>query len=468
MHGTMRPRIGLLALTLELYETLAPDLRRRREEWLRKQVLPQLERWADVTFPAAVYRTADIDSTVADFQSRGLDAILVVLLTYSPSLNALGALQRTSLPILLWNTQELFAVDGNLSYGALSDNHGVHGTQDLANVLLRSGVRFEYATSHPNDGGAMERLGDFFVAASACRRLRQARIGLLGYPFPGMGDLAVDSAHLAATLGCRVVPLAMEQLMLQAQNASAERITTLVNTYRREYDVAGDVREEDLQATARMELALRAIVEADGLDAMSYQFMAFGEDSRSPTLPFVAASRLMAEGIGFGGEGDVIAAAGASLLNWLNEPASFSEIFTIDFAGNAVLISHMGEANVAMARRDRKIPLLARKSPITRTRYGQLALATSFEPGPATLVTLTQVAGGRWRLIASVMTIADFGPVEGLEVPHSKLSVPRDVREFLTDYALAGGPHHLAVCFGDARRRVRLAASMLGADYVEV
>ena len=48
-------------------------------------------------------------------------------------------------------------------------------------------------------------------------------------------------------------------------------------------------------------------------------------------------------------------------------------------------MSHMGEANVAMARTDRKVPLVARPAPITRTRGRQLALVTSFEPGPATL-----------------------------------------------------------------------------------
>ena len=75
------------------------------------------------------------------------------------------------------------------------------------------------------------------------------------------------------------------------------------------------------------------------------------------SLPFVAASRLMAEGIGFGGEGDLIAAAATAFFNWLNPPASFSEIFTIDFAGDSLFMSHMGEANVGMARRDRKVPL---------------------------------------------------------------------------------------------------------------
>jgi len=53
-------------------------------------------------------------------------------------------------------------------------------------------------------------------------------------------------------------------------------------------------------------------------------------------------------------------------------------------------------------------------------------------------------------------------------VPHFKIKPVGDVRKFLTDYALAGGPHHNAVCFGDARRRLKLAAEMMGADYCEI
>ena len=74
--------------------------------------------------------------------------------------------------------------------------------------------------------------------------------------------------------------------------------------------------------TARVELALRGMIADYRLDALTYQFMAFGEDERTQTLPFVAASRLMAEGIGFGGEGDLIAAAATTFFNWLKPPAS--------------------------------------------------------------------------------------------------------------------------------------------------
>jgi L-arabinose isomerase len=465
---SLRPRLGVLALTLELYEKLAPQLRRDREDWLKKQVLPLLNQKADVLFELAVFRTDDIGATIASFEAAGVDALLVLLLSYSPSQISLPALQRTRLPIVIWNTQELFAVDRHYGPLELRNNHGVHGTQDLANVLLRAGVRFHYITSHAKDPTGLDELNDFFAAAAAVRRLRSVKIGMLGYPFPGMGDFSMDATHFQATLGCSQTVLTVEDYIKRAAAADAGAVAKLVAEYRGSYDVAKDVTEADLESAARVELALRGMVADHGLSALTYQFLAFGDDERTPTVPFVAASRLMADGIGFGGEGDVIAAVATGFLNCLNPPASFSEIFTIDFAGNSVLMSHMGEVNVAMARRDRKVPLVARPTPITRTRDRQLALVTSFEPGPATFAALAQAPEGKWRLIVSLVTIEDFGPLPALCVPHFKIQPASDVRQFLTAYANAGGPHHNMVCFGDARRRLRLAAGFMGAEYVEI
>jgi hypothetical protein len=131
-------------------------------------------------------------------------------------------------------------------------------------------------------------------------------------------------------------------------------------------------------------------------------------------------------------------------------------------------MSHMGEANVGMARRDRKVPLVARPTPITRTRDRQLVLVTSLEPAPATFAALTIGPHAGWRWIAASVTIQDYGPLPDFCVPHFKICPLTPVREFLTRYAKSGGPHHNAVCFGDARRRLRLAAEMIGADYCEI
>ena len=465
---TALPKVGLLALTLEYYETLAPGLREGRVAWLRRDVLPARAPMAEVRFAGACFRREEVDAAVAKFEADGVDAILVIMLSYSPSLITLPALQRTRLPVLVWNTQELWAYDATSGASAMIDNHGLHGTQDLSNVLLRSGVKFAYVTSHVRDEAGLKALDDFFAAASAVRRLRNARLGLLGYPFPGMGDFGLDPTHLAATLGCEWTALSIEEYVNRTAQADAGPAAALATEYRESYDVADDVTDDELETTARVESAMRGMVSEYGLDALTYQFLAFGDDERTPTLPFVAASRMLADGIGFGGEGDLIGAAGSTFLNWLNPPASFTEMFTVDFGGNSVFMSHMGEANVAMARRDRKTRLVARSTPIARTQKRQLVLATCFEPGPATLCALTLGPGSRWRLVVSPVSVPDFGPLDGMEVPHFKIQPAGDVREFLTAYAKAGGPHHLAVCFGDARSRLRVAADLLDADYCEV
>jgi L-arabinose isomerase len=466
--ASRKPRVGVLALTLELYERLAPELRPNREEWLQAEVLPALAAVADVRFSSVAFRRDDVDAIVAGFDAEQCDAILVVCLTYSPSQIALPALRRTRLPIVVWNVQELRAVNDAYNGDLLGRNHGVHGTQDLANVLLRGNVPFHYVTSHLADPDALVELECFLTAASAVAGLRRCRLGLMGYPFPGMGDFAVDTTHLVATLGCACESLSIEEYNQLAAAAPSETVKELVEEYQRCYAVAEDLTETDLDITARAEVSLRSIADSRRLGAMSVQFLAFGEDERTETLPFVAVSRMMADGIGFAGEGDLVGAAGTWLLNRLCRPASFSEIFTIDFAGNALLLSHMGEANTALARRDRKIALVARPTPITRTRGRQLALVNCFEPGPATLCALALGPNHRWRLIASSVEIQDFGPLATLPTPHCKVAPHDDVRRWLTRYALAGGPHHNAICFGDARPRIEFAAKLLDADYCEV
>lgn len=469
-----KPRVGILGLTLEFYEEASPGLRDDREAWVRSAILPALEVVADVSFTKAVCRREEIDEVLAGYEAAGVDALLVICLTYAPSQLSLPALKRTRLPIMLWNTQELFGVGKDYDGQLMSANHGVHGSQDLANVLLRSGVRFKYVTSHLRDANGAEAnglrpLADFFQAAAAVGGLRRLGLGLLGYPFPGMGDFAVDSTDLVDKFGCRMAQLPLSEYIGLAEAAPADEVAGLLTCYRDSFDVAEDVADEDLENTARAEWALREMLAQRHIQAFSYQFLAFGEDDRVVTVPFIAACRMMADGIGFGGEGDLIGATGTWLLNRLQSPASFSEVFTVDFEGNSLLMSHMGEANVDMARRDHKVRLLAKQKPLVPIRGRQLSLATTLEPGPATLAALTIGPQRRWRLIASRMQVEDFGPLPTMDVPHFKLApLNTDIRDWLTAYAMAAGPHHNAICFGDARERIRAVAELLDVDYCEV
>jgi len=463
-----RPRIGLLGLTLEFYEEGFPQVRRERENWVRREVLPRLRKaGVDIRFEGAAFTAEAVERQIQAFEASGCDALLVMLLTYSTSLTALTALQRTRLPLLIWNTQELFAITPAFSSADLVANHGVHGTFDLANVLLRQGVRFGYHTSHLQDPGSAEELAALLRAAAAVHRLRGMRIGLLGHPFPGMGDFSLDATHFRGSLGPLIETITLSEYQAALRNVRAEAIRARVAEYRKRYAVDRDISRRLLEATARAEEALRRLVTDRRCDAITYQFLAFGKDPSTETLPFVAACRLMAEGVGFGGEGDVIAAAFTTTLQSIQPPAGFSEIFTIDFAGHRLLLAHMGEANPALAHPGYPIRL-RRRSPIVPVRVGQLTLVFSNASGPYTLAALTPGPRGEWRLIFSRMEVPDAEPFAQAETPQSLIRPAGDVRRWLTAYAQAGGPHHLALCRGDARALLRLWAHLAGITPIEI
>lgn len=462
-----RPKVGLLGLTLEFYESRSSAIRTEREAWVRRELLPALKPHARVEFSGAVFCARDIDARVSEFEAAGCEAIVVVLLTYSTSHSSLQALQSTRLPILLWNTQELYAITESFSGKDLTANHGVHGTFDLANVLIRSGVRFEYVTSHWRDPGAMATLGGLLRAASAVTQLRRMRLGVLGHAFAGMGDFSVDLSHLRASLGPVCETITMDEYKDALSALKTADIKRLAADYRAAYAVDAAVTNAALSSAARAELALRALIKDYNLDAFSYQFLAFGKDRSAQTVPFVAACRLMSDGIGFGGEGDVIAAAFSTVLNRIRNPAGFSEIFTIDFGGNNLLLSHMGEANPAMARKDVPVRLRPR-SELVKVTGGQLVLVFNYQPGPCTLAVLTLGANQRWRILASRMDFPDVQPFPKAETPQALIRPRGDVRDWLTAYGRAGGPHHLAVTLGDAVEPLRAMAGWLNADFVEI
>lgn len=463
-HG--KPKAGILALTLELYDTTAPDLRENRERWLREKVLIELQKEVEVDFTSAISTKEGIEAEILRFEQAGVDALILIFLTYSPSQIVISALKRTRLPLFLWNIQELEAVDRDFKPILMSRNHGVHGTQDMANVLVRCGVPFGYATNHLDDPDPSREPVDFCYAAFAKRKIEKAKFGTIGNAFPGMGDFAVDLTQWTARFGCQWDILPLQEYIERSDQADSAAVAASVDEYRASYLVDPDITDTELDATARAECALRAMLEDRRLGGLTYLFTAFGDDSRTSTTPFVAASRLMAEGYGFGGEGDLISTMATRMFHFLAPPVSFTEIFTTDYKNNALFFSHMGEMNVAMARRDRKVALRARPKGVVPTRHRQLVLITNPEPGPATFAALVQ-GGTGWKLLVSRLEIEDYPPLPDFYVPHFKASVG-DVRAFLTRYALEGGTHHNAVFFGDVRAKLRRLSGLIGAEFVDI
>jgi L-arabinose isomerase len=461
-----KAKVGLLGLMLELYDRV-PGLKPRMASFAA-ELGATLAPYAEVDFPGVCSTREAVDATLAGFERDGKDLIIVVLLTYAPSHIALTGLLRTRVPVLIYNTQQLRSVTSETTGDDTTCNHGMHGVQDLANVLLRAGRPCPIVTGHYLDPATRDEVGAWCIAARAARFVRQLQIGLIGYPMEGMGDFGLDDTAFLSGFGAQVQHIAMRSVAEYARAAPQQEIAAQMEQDRAHFRMQEDITPAEHEASARLEWALRRTLIERGLHGFTSHFMAVSEEGWLDTLPFLAASKLMGEGYGFGGEGDVTSAAAVALMAHLTGAANFTEMFTMDFAHNAVLMMHMGEGNWKMARRDEPVRMLRSTLGLVDLRVAPLLLAFSLEPGEATLVSLFTGPGGRLKLLATEGAVADFPYVPDMGRPHYKFAPAVPLGEFLTRYSQVGGSHHLALSYGRWAGAVEKLAALLGVDYARI
>jgi L-arabinose isomerase len=467
MNQPRKARVGLLGLMFDLYDAW-PELKPAMAGFGR-ELVETLAPFAEVDFPGICVNREDVGRTVAAFEAEGKDLLLVVLFTYAPSHIALTGLLHTRLPILIFNTQRLHAVGAETSSGDTTRNHGMHGVQDLANVLVRAGRPFHLVTGHYKDGRTLAEVKAWCDAARVAAHTRALRIGLVGYAMEGMGDFGLDETAFLTQVGVEVRRIAMKSLASRAQAASPAAIAAEMARDRERFEFAADISDAEHEASVRLEWALRETLAERGLHGFASHFLAVGHEGQLDTLPFLAAAKLLADGYGFGGEGDVTSAAAVCMMQALAGQANFTEMFTMDFAGNAALMMHMGEGNWRMARRDEPVRVLrSTLKAIMDVPVDPLLLAFSLAPGPCTLVSLTTVAGGQLKLIVAEGEVVDQPYIADLNRPHYKFRPCGELCEFLTRFSMAGGSHHQAMAYGRWAGALEKVAALLGIACVQV
>jgi L-arabinose isomerase len=166
-----KPKLGLLGLMTDGYEPIFPGITARQESYAR-ELAALFSGVADVDFPGAGLNRTVIEEKVRYFNEKQYDGILIVLLAYSHAVYLQHALKDNRLPIALAVVQPDSTVKDEFLELDLTVNQGIHGAQDNANMIVRSGFPCQFFAGERHDPCLVHFVEDFARAAQTYRALR--------------------------------------------------------------------------------------------------------------------------------------------------------------------------------------------------------------------------------------------------------------------------------------------------------
>jgi L-arabinose isomerase len=461
-----RPKIGLLGIMQELYDDMLPGITEHQAAYAR-ELAGSLSASADIVFLRPARDRGDVETITRELNAAGVDGIMIVMLTYGPAMRTVRAMLENPTPVLLANVQPVGAVTEHWDMADLTYNQGIHGAQDQSNALLRAGLAYSVITDDWRSESFRTSFTDWARAAMTVTELKKAKIALFGYPMNGMGDVLYEAPSLMRRLGPIVVNENLGELYAKMNEVDGAAIDDLVQLHHERFEVSSALPRSSHTYAARMELALRQMLEAGGYNGFAVHFEPVGKDGRFEQLPLLAASDLMADGYGYGAEGDTNTASLLCASQLLVGDAHFSEMYAMDFDMGSVLISHMGEGNWRVARQDRPVKLIDRELGIGGLGNPPTAVFSA-QPGLATTASLVPLEGEEYRLVVGTGQILDTPELPKVEMPYFHFRPDVGLKPFMNTWLKNGGTHHFCTNLGDHVARWEYLTELLQVDLVKI
>lgn len=380
--------------------------------------------------------------------SKDCVGIISWMHTFSPAKMWIAGLKSLQKPLLHLHTQ--FNRDipwSEIDMDFMNLNQSAHGGREFGFINTRLGRGRKVVVGHWEDGDLRERVSVWCRAAVGWAETQQLKVARLG---DNMRQVAVTEGNKVSAqiqFGYEVNGYGMGDLVAHLNEVQDSAVAALVEEYESSYTLmdslkSGGAMRESLEVSARIELALRSFLDEGGFKAFTDSFENLTGLRQLPGLPV---QRLMADGYGFGGEGDWKTAALTRIMKVMAQGLpggnSFMEDYTYHFAPgqNQVLGAHMLEI----------CPSISADKPSCEVhplgiggKEDPVRLVFDGTPGPALNASMIDL-GDRFRLLVN--------PVKGVAPEHDlpKLPVARilwepepDLSVAAAAWILAGGAHH--------------------------
>lgn len=394
--------------------------------------------------------------------------------TFSPAKMWIAGLKILSKPLLHLHTQfnrEIPWADIDMDFMNL--NQSAHGDREYGFIGARMRLNRKVVVGYWQDDDVQQELATWMRAAVAWHEQQGMKVARFG---DNMREVAVtegDKVEAQIRMGYSVSGFGIGDLVKYVWEVSDNDIERLVQQYFDLYTVAADAQpggpaHRALREQARIELGMRAFLEDGNFKAFT---TCFEELHGMDQLPGLAVQRLMADGYGFGAEGDwktsALVRAFKIMGSGLRGGSSFMEDYTYHLAGGKrgmkVLGAHMLEIcpSIAVGK-----PTLEVHQLTIGGKADPARLVFNADTGPAINATILDM-GNRFRMVVNeVDAVEADAPLPKLPVARV-MWIPRpNLKTAAAAWIHAGGAHHTAYSQSLTAQHLEDFAEMAGMEYL--
>jgi L-arabinose isomerase len=394
--------------------------------------------------------------------------------TFSPSKMWIAGLRSLRKPMLHLHTQ--FNRDlpwGTIDMDFMNLNQAAHGDREAGFIHTRLRMNRKVVVGHWSEADVQSRIGAWARAAAGWADLQGARIARIGDNMRFVAVTEGDKVAAEARFGFAVNTYGVGDLVKYVNDASDAAVTALCKEYEGLYDLkpelrAGGARHESLRDGARIEVGLRAFLKDGNFKGFTTTF----EDLHGlKQLPGLAVQRLMAEGYGFGAEGDwktcALLRAVKTMAAGLPGGTSFMEDYTyhLDPAGPLVLGAHMLEIcpSIAAGKPSLEVHPLG-----IGGKADPVRLVFDAPAGAAINASLIDL-GNRFRLLVNeVDVVKPPQPLPKLPVARAVWKCRPDLKTACAAWIHAGGAHHTAFSYPINVEHMQAFADIAGIELARI
>lgn len=422
--------------------------------------------WKPVLTDSDAIRRAALDATSDD----SCIGVIAWMHTFSPAKMWIRGLGALGVPLLHLHTQADVELPwSTIDMDFMNLNQAAHGDREFGYVQARMDIPRKTVVGHASHPEVTRRVGEWARAATAAHELDGLRLTRFGDNMRNVAVTEGDKTEAEIRFGLSVNTWAVNDLVERVEAVDEAAVSALVDDYVTSYDVQpallpGGDRHDSLRYGARLEAGMRSLLEDNGSMAFTTNFEDLGGLRQ---LPGLAVQRLMAEGYGFGAEGDwktaVLVRALAVMGHGRPGGASLMEDYTYDLTPGEELIlgAHMLEVSPSLttARPSLEIHPLA-----IGGREDPVRLVFDTDPGEALVIALTDMRD-RFRLTANQVTcVAPPHPLPKLPVARAVWRPEPSLAVSAECWLTAGAAHHTAMTTNVPLEAVEDLARILGTE----